>query len=106
MSTPSVICPSNISEVKHATQNLTTEIAISFKSSHRLAKKRNTLPYPLDIVKILIFTKYQKMLRLSSLYCTHEDWSTTDNRTCSYCTVGSISSLAKIKNSYPYSTLG
>ena len=39
MSTPSVICPSNISEVKHATQNLTTEIAISFKSSHRLAKK-------------------------------------------------------------------
>ena len=40
------------------------------------------------------------MLRLSSLYCTHEDWSTADNRTCSYCTVGSMCSLAKIKNSY------
>ena len=47
------------------------------------------------------------MLRLSSLYCTHEDWSTADNRTCSYCTVGSMCSLAKIKiATHAYSTLG
>ena len=49
---------------------------------------------------------YQKMLRLSSLYCTHEDWSTADSRTCSYCTVGSMYSLAKIKNRYAYRTCG